>query len=296
MKRSKKRHAWEDDDSVCSAPSLKASSSTGTGSHEWESDSDGDDPVCRRSDVEAVESDDAEEVEPPAGEQFVSYLLDLLLARVIRANHFCIIMWLAAKAGIREAARLGKPPTSPSGHFQRHLKRKLGVFNNEDSLYSMCIPGTSPNGSKYVSLQVVPPHEPIQQDSETNRVFRCKLRESIEAKNLPPAYFEHPVVVATAPALVRPLGLFIDAVPYSLTDSVIGFWLTCLITDSRWCVVTLRRKCYVLAGVEGGVPCFVSFSSCSGLSTPWEMATFHPFAMTGLHSFAAMLLVQSLLV
>ena len=72
-------------------------------------------------------------------------------------------------------------------------------------------------------------------------------------------YFDHPQV-KDSDGPVIPYSLFVDGVPYSNTDSIIGFWLVTEITGSRSLLVTLRKSCCALAGAAGGIlcgPCFV---------------------------------------
>ena len=61
----------------------------------------------------------------------------------------------------------------------------------------------------------------------------AKLREATEADRFPPSFHSHPVVEAHPDEAVLPLSLFIDAVPYSVTDSIIGFWLINMLTARR---------------------------------------------------------------
>ena len=52
---------------------------------------------------------------------------------------------------------------------------------------------------------------------------------------MPPTYTEHATDLrAPEDELVVPLALYADAVPYSHTDSVLGFWVVNLVTDNRY--------------------------------------------------------------
>ena len=76
----------------------------------------------------------------------------------------------------------------------------------------------------------------------SNASFGKKLAELRTPGNLPPAFWEHPLVEAAAGEPVAPLALYIDAVPYSQTDSVIGWWLECLVTGARFLWAVCRKR------------------------------------------------------
>ena len=52
--------------------------------------------------------------------------------------------------------------------------------------------------------------------------------EQIENNGLPTSYYNHPVVESSDED-VLPVGLYMDGVPYSLTNSVVGVWFINLI-------------------------------------------------------------------
>ena len=73
------------------------------------------------------------------------------------------------------------------------------------------------------STAIIPAHELIDRHMGSNASFRKKLAELRTPGNLPLAYWDHPVFKVAAGEPVAPLALYIDAVPYSQTDSVIGW-------------------------------------------------------------------------
>ena len=68
---------------------------------------------------------------------------------------------------------------------------------------------------------------------------------------MPDSYHANPIVQAHPDEPVLPLGLFVDATPYSLTDSVLGFWTVCLVTGRRWLSAALRKKVCCKCGCRG---------------------------------------------
>ena len=51
--------------------------------------------------------------------------------------------------------------------------------------------------------------------------------------------------------LVAPVGLYMDALPYSLVDSVLGVWIINLVTGARHVVMTVRKKLVCNCGCKG---------------------------------------------
>ena len=83
------------------------------------------------------------------------------------------------------------------------------------------------------SLPVLVPHELVDRDASP--ALRTQLREAIDHGELPPAYVHHPVVVAhgSMDDPVLPLPIYLDGVPYSVNDSVVGIWIVNNISGDR---------------------------------------------------------------
>eukprot|EP00974_Lingulodinium_polyedra_P038611 3700215-Lingulodinium_polyedra.AAC.1 len=64
--------------------------------------------------------------------------------------------------------------------------------------------------------------------------MRGALAVAVSSRQLPPAYFENPVV--------REHGSVEHPVLHSLTDSVLGFWVMNIITQSRVLFCVVRKK------------------------------------------------------
>ena len=77
-----------------------------------------------------------------------------------------------------------------------------------------------------------------------------KIQEAIDEKKFPPLYDSHPVVTQSAEP-VLPVALYIDAVPYTLTDSVIGFWMINVLTGRRHLFLILRKRMVCKCGCRG---------------------------------------------
>ena len=51
--------------------------------------------------------------------------------------------------------------------------------------------------------------------------------------------------------LVAPIGLYMDSLPYSLVDSVLGVWIINLVTGARHVLLTIRKKMVCSCGCRG---------------------------------------------
>lgn len=112
-------------------------------------------------------SDDEDGVESSPGDDFVSYMLQLMYETVVSAKVFCVIMYLAGKAGISEAAPFGLAPGSPKGHYSRKVKRKLGWLTTQDFMYVNVV-GQGKHDierSEYL-VPFLPAHEQVAQDRD----------------------------------------------------------------------------------------------------------------------------------
>eukprot|EP00969_Alexandrium_andersonii_P172564 7628423-Alexandrium_andersonii.AAC.1 len=98
-------------------------------------------------------------------------------------------------------------------------------------------------------MPVLPPNECINAEVKQDVSVSLRLREAHDEGELPEAYGRRPVV--RAGGLVLPLALYVDAVPYSTTDSVAGFWFINLITGVRHLFCALRKRLLCKCGCRG---------------------------------------------
>ena len=205
------------------------------------------------------EADDFADTTSPIN-MFMEFCQLLLLLRTLTAKDYCILMYLAGKMGIAAARKHGLKPGSPSGHFNRKVEKVLGFYTDTD-MYVVSMPGRT---SKAVTRTVTScptfiPHELVEDECKDNDVFFDTLEVMVDNMDLPPAYYSHPVVLAsTGP--VCPLAIFIDAVPYSHTDSIVGWWVVNLVTNKRHLFCTLRKKACCKCGCRGWCTFHVIFT------------------------------------
>ena len=224
--------------------------------HSWEArgrDDDWPDEEC---------SDPDEEVQTTPEGEFIEYMMWLLMTRTLNSRQFCTAMYWAGKAGMKGAQRYGfRPDTENTGHFARHLDPILGFKQFNKTLYDVWVPGHAKHDLSRTQhlIPVSLPHEVIPQDMDADVGYRTMLAEAIANKNLPPLYFEHPIVLAHPEELVAPIAIYIDFVPYSQTDSVVGIWLVNILTERRYIYAVYRKRNLCKCGCKGWCSFYVLF-------------------------------------
>lgn len=208
--------------------------------HSWEAPGPAEPPS-------AGASSDSDEGEPSASEcvkQFIAVLVGLFMSGAIPANILCILCYWANGFFQHELLKkFAYKPGQPNGHYQRHLANKLDFKTHKAGFYYMNIPGHKRHDlSRSTNLVPVRPvHEAIDGELAGDPTILARLRDLVRRRALPKAYFRHPVVRSTS-ALVVPLGLFIDGVPYSHTDSLVGVWAANLVSGARHFIMGVRKR------------------------------------------------------
>lgn len=84
------------------------------------------------------------------------------------------------------------------------------------------------------------------------RWFRqgVRLEEAIASGEMQPGYTNHPLVLGSTTPVV-PVSLYMDGVPYSLTDTVVGVWMINMITGLRHLVALVRKRMVCRCGCGG---------------------------------------------
>ncbi len=228
------KHSWESDDDVAPASAKKRRS--------WESDAESD------NGSDSTRSGEQSSVERP-GQDLVDHLLGLYFCRSMSAEQVCIAMYHAGRAGVKEAVQFGFRPSAPSGHYQRHLNAVIPELRDRHKLYSFPIPASDPDGGRMEHvLDVFPPHELAAEFFDDG--LQVELDRQVKAGELPDVYRHHPVV-SQVDGPVVPFSLFLDGVPYSHVDSVIGVWLVEEITGKRALVAAIRKAICCTCGCKG---------------------------------------------
>lgn len=189
------------------------------------------------------DSDLEQDEESTPGQELVSKMVRMHLLNKISAEDCCTTLFYAARAGVVEAERFALSPGSSSGHYARKMRSVLG-YDDSPHLYTFKYPGHCKHALSRVTHTgfCIPLHEQIAADLDSNVECRTRLMEILQENTLPPIYYEHPIVKAFPDERIMPIALYLDAVPWSLTDSVIGWWAINLITGRRFCWAVLRKQ------------------------------------------------------
>ena len=181
----------------------------------------------------------------------------MYFSRALNAKQFCTTMYHAGQAGIQEAVPYGCNPSAQSGHFQRHLDVVFRGRLDRSRLYELETPAQGKHDLSRCTrtMHVLNLHEELAEHMADPAV-RTKLIEWESSGDAPPAYTDHPLVRAGAPigspsGRVLPVALYMDGVPYSQTDSALGFWLSCLLTHRRFLGAVLRKRGACKCGCRG---------------------------------------------
>ena len=88
-----------------------------------------------------------------------------------------------------------------------------------------------------------------------------EFRFNFDPAELPPVYHEHRVVRdgAAAGVDVVPTALYVDGVPYTKTDGVIGWWLVNIASGRRHLLVVVRKRNTCKCGCRGWCTFFAVF-------------------------------------
>ena len=190
-------------------------------------------------------------------EDFVAEMILLYLSRALNARQFCTLMWHSGRSGNELAAHYGLNPEASSGHFNRHCRKVMPELEERRKLlYTLSMAGSSTRATGRVvhDLQVFVPHEMVDEDLRLREgLFSADLHDAIDSNAVSRRYNQHPLIVGQPPgsAPVAPFDLFVDGVAYSLTDSVIGFWLINQITGKRILFCVVRKKILCSCGCKG---------------------------------------------
>ena len=205
---------------------------------------------------------DWEEEPPSAGMDFVRFVLSLATAGALSCAQCCIIMYFAYRAGIEQAKPYQLHPGARTGHYGRKLHAAMGHTARNPDLYNLEVPGTLKRDLARVvhNFWTIPGHEQLVEDVGDDPVCRARLSEHIRKHDLPPCYWEHPVVAASSEEeVVYPFALYMDGLPYSHTDGVLGVWLVNLISGVRYLTAILRKKSICQCGCRGWCSYFAVF-------------------------------------
>ena len=183
----------------------------------------------------------------------MAMLYAMYLSSAISARTFCVLCYWAGLAGMPDVSQYGMHPNTASGNYKKFLDKAVGAKDFQNMLYELPVVGLRKHDLSRAShmLKVLPPHELINEELSNDPSVDMRLSEATEEKNLPAAYFSHPVVVQNPHDNVVPLSLYMDGVPYSHTDGVIGFWIINMLSGVRHLCAIVRKRVACKCGCRG---------------------------------------------
>ena len=213
---------------------------------------------------DSSDSDVAADVATTPGGEFVKYMIGMLMYSTLSAKQFCTAMWWASRAGVEEAKPYAFRPDAPSGHYSRKVKAALG-WSDTSPFYPLDIPGHGKHDLERAphTIDTLPLHEQLVDDLEGDPACRLTLAQWRVEGRLPPAYWQHPVTQDAREEAAMPFALYLDGVPYSLTDSVLGMWGVNLVTGKRFLFAALRKRLCCQCGCRGWCTLHPLFASAA---------------------------------
>ena len=205
---------------------------------ESEEDADADNP-------DAGLSDDDDDLTPPeAAERLFEYLEDSFLSGESSAKTVAVLAYFAHKAGVQGSiAKLAMAPGAVDSSYHRKVAKAVGLDDADERLHVIKVPGyrRSDRSRCVLDLAVVPPHERFADEVVADPGLLGEVERAVADDEWSQVYADHPVVQTPGPT-VLPGALYVDGVPYSNTDGVIGFWLYNLVSNVRHLCVVVRKR------------------------------------------------------
>jgi hypothetical protein len=240
-----------------------------------------------------IDSDDEDfETRSPAKERKATeeklrdYLTGLCLASTpVTAKVVCIISWYLKQLGCKGPAKaFALNPAASSGHFSRKFRRVMRMSEEESKYYVLDVPGYSrAEMGRVVHRQpVLCPHEILHDEvSSSDSSLAEILKGMVDAQELPPAFFNHPSSIATGNTS-QPIVLYVDGVPTTKSDGVLGWWVHLLASGKRHLVAAQRKSRLCRCGCKGWCSLWPIFNfirwSFSVLASGVFPATRHDFS------------------
>ena len=133
------------------------------------------------------------------------------------------------------------------------MDKQLGIRGLRERQYILDVPGHKRHALQrsIMKMPCVPLHEAIDAELRSDPVAaRRALDDALASNALPPAFHTHPVVVG-AGGRAWPVGIYMDGVKYSNTDSVWGLWAVSLLTERRHLLAVVRKRVTCQCGCRG---------------------------------------------
>lgn len=183
-----------------------------------------------------------------AAQHLADYLISLKNKGTIRATHTCLIAYWAQHAGIDDNCikTLAFPPGRQSGKYSDHFDRVMQFRQTEHDFYKVRVPGFSHVEAErsYDDISVLPPHEAFARMLAETPDLPERVRQGLADGCVPPSFAQNPIVrSASATETIVPLAVYIDGVPVTRRDGLIGYYMYSIIPPSqRYLIGVLRSQ------------------------------------------------------
>ena len=181
------------------------------------------------------------------------------------ATDICKVAWWATRiGGVGALAELAKRPGLQTGNYNQHIEHVLGTSKNDVLLSYLNMPSSGPtDGSRTMrKLPVIHPYELLNQEmAECREQLESSLATAVRDDLLPPVYTEHPVAISSG-LKAHPIALYLDGVPTTKRDGVLGVWTYFLHSPKkkRHLCAVIKKSTLCACGCGGWCSLFVLFA------------------------------------
>ena len=169
--------------------------------------------------------------------------------------------WLK-QAGLKGGiAELALRPGLGSGRYKPHIRKATGMDRSTALFSDLVLPGTCKTDGSRTSftIPVLDPHVAISNEVSDNPSLVTKLAQVTSDGGFPDMVMDHPVAKKHN-FQSFPVILYVDGVPTTKRDAVIGFWLYMLgVSDRRHLVCVVRKSRLCKCGCRGWCTCYIVF-------------------------------------
>ena len=168
-------------------------------------------------------------------------------------NTLCVICWYASRAGAQgSVSKFALHPNSKSGRFSAHVDVAMGFSTKETGeLFHVQCPtyGKFDISRATYAVPMQLPHEVFSLEADDTPGFLDNLDQSVKDSEWEQAYWNH--VVVKRHRNVLPTCLYLDGVPFSKRDGVLGIWSHSMLSEKRHLLAVLRKSSFCKCGCGG---------------------------------------------
>ena len=199
-----------------------------------------------------------------AGDELFELLIDLKSRGKISAVDACLIsFWCKAAGGVGKFSGLARRPGLSTGNYSKHYDSQMGGKPRDAQNWYDLKLASHPRATGHrimAKVPALPPHEVLAEELLHSDARARELREAA----LPQEYLQHPVVTSSC-VPVYPIALYVDAVPFTRTNSCLQFSVYCMTSGRRHRFFVWRKTDFCKCGCKGwctlyGIWSFVAWS------------------------------------